>query len=290
MMSEQKLSLVILNYMDYMTTIHLVDMIIDYNGINDIIIIDNHSRNESFEVLSKRYSSKCHVLQSDANKGYAAGNNIGIKYAIERTNSDIICVINPDVEFEQYVIASIRTAFEYSDFALLSPIMKDIDGNISKHPYWNLPTYWNDLGSCFTLYRKYQYNKTNSIDYSLQIMPVDVLPGSFLAFKKDALIDVGFFDDTLFLYCEERMISHKLLAKKYKVGLITNAYYSHMHSKITKQYLKQMQIDRLTAKARYYYEIEYNHINLIQRILLRIAMAFSFFELAIARKIREVLH
>ena len=70
---------------------------------------------------------------------------------------------------------------------------------------------------------------------------------------------------------------------------MTDAFYYHMHSKITKQFLKQIQIDRLTSEARFYYEVKYNRINHVQQFILKCAMGFSMVELNVGRRLKEGL-
>ncbi len=74
-----KCGLVILNYNDFTMTQSLVDSIRDFPEINHVVIVDNNSPNESYEVLKKCEGGKITVIQSGRNGGYSFGNNVGIK-------------------------------------------------------------------------------------------------------------------------------------------------------------------------------------------------------------------
>ena len=64
-----------------------------------IVVVDNASTNkgekDALKTLQSQYSFI--LLLSDNNNGFSAGNNIGIRYAIEH-NSEWVLIINPDVE------------------------------------------------------------------------------------------------------------------------------------------------------------------------------------------------
>lgn len=100
----KKVSIVILNYLNYKDTIECVDSIIKMNyDIEGIVIVDNNSNNESFEVLSKKYKriNKIIVVKTGKNYGFAKGNNIGIHIARQKFHTDFILVVNNDVIFMQ---------------------------------------------------------------------------------------------------------------------------------------------------------------------------------------------
>jgi len=96
---------VILNYMNYSLTAHLVDnikkSIVGYDEYG-ILIVDNASPNESYEILKKQFDGVEDVfgIKNNMNQGYAKGNNFGVKY-IEKNFSECkyVAITNPDVEF-----------------------------------------------------------------------------------------------------------------------------------------------------------------------------------------------
>ena len=77
-----KTGIVILNYNDYETTINMLNSIKDYDSLDHIVVVDNKSTDNSYEVLKPYESKKIDVIQSKSNKGYSYGNNVGIKYLL----------------------------------------------------------------------------------------------------------------------------------------------------------------------------------------------------------------
>lgn len=95
----KKTGIVILNYMNYQETIACIDsVLLQKNNSFRIVVVDNGSPNESFQILTEKY---CHnrlvkVIRARKNYGFAKGNNIGIQYAKKRLQADFVLLINSD--------------------------------------------------------------------------------------------------------------------------------------------------------------------------------------------------
>jgi len=61
----------------------------------EIIVVDNASTDDSVPFLRKNYP-KLKILKNEKNLGYAEGNNVGIKYALDH-GADFVWIVNPDV-------------------------------------------------------------------------------------------------------------------------------------------------------------------------------------------------
>lgn len=95
-------AIVILNYLNYRDTIECMDSIEGMNyPLKGIVIVDNGSHNESYQILKKKYKKRDDVLvvRAGNNYGYAKGNNIGIALARKRYRTDFVYVVNNDVIF-----------------------------------------------------------------------------------------------------------------------------------------------------------------------------------------------
>ncbi len=82
---------------------------IDYKNYF-IVIVDNNSQDGSFEKLSKLYPELT-VLEIGENRGYAAGNNFGIKQALQK-GADYICILNNDVVVEPNFLGKLVSYME----------------------------------------------------------------------------------------------------------------------------------------------------------------------------------
>lgn len=90
------IGIIVLNFKNAIDTIECVESLkqIDYKNYF-VVIVDNNSQDGSFEELIKKYP-EFDVLETGVNRGYAAGNNYGINYALNK-GADYICILNNDV-------------------------------------------------------------------------------------------------------------------------------------------------------------------------------------------------
>ncbi len=65
-----------------------------------IIVVDNNSQDGSDYSIHKFIENasyeKIHFLQNTTNSGYAAGNNLAIRYALEHLSPDFVWILNND--------------------------------------------------------------------------------------------------------------------------------------------------------------------------------------------------
>ena len=64
------------NYNDYKTTYNLIQNIENYDVVDEIVIVDNDSKDDSFEKLLKLRNNKITVLKNSSNKGYGSADHI----------------------------------------------------------------------------------------------------------------------------------------------------------------------------------------------------------------------
>ena len=100
-----KIAAVILNFNSYEDTRQCVLGLKKQSGIDvEIIIVDNCSSNpnEIEKLHDISYETSSILLCASSNTGYNAGNNIGIKYAIDK-GFRYIFIANPDMIFQDYL-------------------------------------------------------------------------------------------------------------------------------------------------------------------------------------------
>ena len=76
-----KVALIVLEYNDAEETVKYVKKVSEYETINKIVVVDNHSTDvNTMEILKEIESEKVAVMQTEKNGGYSYGNNFGMKY------------------------------------------------------------------------------------------------------------------------------------------------------------------------------------------------------------------
>ena len=219
----------ILNYNDSRRALELAERCVKFDSIERIIIVDNKSTDDSVTFLTERVGSNIELVVASENRGFAAGNNIGAKYAQEKYNPEYILFANTDTIFsETEVNACLSKLKAKADLGLISMRIKDIKGNEEKSA-WHFKSFLDYTLFNIWIYRHITYKKGVYKSFSNYFQYVDIVRGSFMLFKMKALIEANFFDENTFLYYEEEIIAYRLRKHGYKVGLLTNYFYIHNH-------------------------------------------------------------
>jgi GT2 family glycosyltransferase len=92
---------IVLNYNDADTTIEQLSRIRGYGCFDAVIVVDNHSTDDSFVRLKDCTAGHVIFLEAGRNGGYGAGNNLGLKYAREILHARYALIANPDAEFTE---------------------------------------------------------------------------------------------------------------------------------------------------------------------------------------------
>lgn len=132
-----KVGIVILNYKNWEDTIECVESIFNQTLQSfEIVIVDNNSKNESFNEFKKRYSniSNIHLIRAKKNYGFAKGNNIGVKYCKNVLNIYNVFVCNNDVVFTDKEYLSKLTQYSVeNNIGAIGTRIKGSDG-INQNP------------------------------------------------------------------------------------------------------------------------------------------------------------
>lgn len=97
---QKKVHIVLLNWNNEEDTLECIKSLqeIDYNNY-ETIIVDNGSEKESVLKIKKEYP-EIKIIENKKNIGFAGGNNVGIKYAMEN-GADYVLLLNNDTTVEK---------------------------------------------------------------------------------------------------------------------------------------------------------------------------------------------
>lgn len=267
-MDSLKSNIVILNYNDWETTIKFVEKIREYKTLNNIIIVDNNSSDDSVNQFKESFAndSKIHICVSEKNKGYAAGNNIGIEYLKKLNSNDYLIISNPDVFIEDNTISYLMEKLNTTpDIGIIAPMMITQDADVYKISCWRAPTYKYDFLTAIPFFgKKWTSLLYYPVEYfDKEFIDVDVIPGSFFIVNKSLLIELNpIFDEETFLYCEERILCQKVRNLKYRLVIATTKNYQHFQNiSIGKTFKKEISRQKLLYESKkiYYKKFYSNH-------------------------------
>lgn len=281
------IGLVILNYNSSDMCIDLVKNISNYENIDVIVVVDNASKIEEVNKLKKSDLKKTIIIYNNVNRGYAAGNNIGLKYLVDH-NVEYCFIVNPDVIVKKDTIDRIANELaSKKDLAVCSSIRTDINNKFTQRQFWNLPDYHEMLSNCTILGRKkYKKQYVYRISNISSFMYVDVVPGSFFGIKSSVLKEIEFLDEDTFLYFEENCLAAKLKSFNYREGLVLDSTYIHNHIPPT-QKANGFIVFKRGYESRNFYRKKYINpsCNLIEKFFLSFMFRLSLLE----RKIVSLL-
>lgn len=248
---------VILHYMVIEETKKCVDSILKVEGDKKIIIVDNASTNNSGNILKEMYQNNenIEIIINENNLGFANGNNIGYKKALEY-NPDYIAVLNNDIEITQTdFIKRIEKIYNEEKFAVLGPDIYSTTAKIHQSPK-RLSSYTYDEVN--KLFKEYEIKKNSKflvplrcflkkikvlkqivfknrernlgIDYNKKYYNIP-LHGSFVVFSKDFIKfrDYAFFKKT-FMYFEMEILDYECNINNLKEVYDPSIKILHHHS------------------------------------------------------------
>lgn len=204
--------IIILNYGTYDLTLKMINEIhskLEYDNYS-IMVVDNCSPNESVEVLENQSKDLNYIfIANKKNTGYAAGNNIGIRYAIDN-GYKYSWILNNDVELrEKSILRELVGILEQcDDIACIGPKIYNADGSICA-PYCRRPSVWNMTLGAFED-KKYRISKQNVSDKVYRVY------GCCMLLRNKAMAEIDCMDERTFLYGEEAILSERLMQKSYR--------------------------------------------------------------------------
>lgn len=269
--------IIILNYKKWDDTIECLESVFKTTYKNKkIFIVDNNSGNDSLKNIAKSLKLKNNIeldkkenllvskekdiflIQSFENKGYATGNNIGIKIAIEN-NCDYILILNPDTTVNNTFLEPLVKQLSFNEeIAMCGPKIQVQDSDkidyvcARKKPY--LKDYFILTYILRYFFKNYKYSKRNPILYHVDTYDggpkeVDIISGACMLIKSEIFVKINFFDENTFLYLEELILHEKLIKENLKTFIVPESLIFHKQGSSTsldsllfirKEYLKSL--------------------------------------------------
>lgn len=267
--------LIVLNYMHLELTERLLKQIETYQNLYKIILVDNCSPNITQDELEKYKTEKVDVIRTEKNLGYAAGNNYGANWAIEKYHPTYLGFANPDVLFEENVVCELIKCLKISNHYALGSALVEKGYNI-----WKRPDYWGTIRSMFlVIHNVEKVIYRASVIRKKRFCEVEVVEGSFFIVKAKAFEDVGGFDENTFLYYEENLLSYKLNRAGYKEIVLTDYFYQHLHGgTIRKVYGKKAKAFRNYKKSLLIYLSDYLKIGELPKRMFNVFYFGAYIE------------
>jgi len=155
----------------------------------EVIVVDNNSSDGSLE-LAKANFPRAVFIKNEENLGFSAGNNMGIRYALEHL-AEYVLLLNNDTEVEYDFLRKIIGTFATDKkIGIVSPVI--MAGNSKKIWFAGGKINW------LTMKTKHENNIENRDFYD-----TDFISGCAMLVRAEVFGKIGLLDEDYFLYWED---------------------------------------------------------------------------------------
>ncbi|EKD58953.1 MAG: glycosyl transferase family protein [uncultured bacterium] len=216
-----KIFVVILNYNGIDTLSNCLSSVFqsDYENF-EVVVVDNNSNDGSFEKARLNFS-RAHFIKNSANVGFSQGNNVGIRFALEKM-ADALFILNNDTLIERTTITTLaQQAHINKQAGILSPVILEGNGN----------SIWFAGGKIDWKHMKTLHATTQPLTKPFES---EYLSGCSMLIKKDVFKKIGLFDERYFLYYEDADLSLRANRAGFKLLIVPEAKIKHLEQSCTK--------------------------------------------------------
>lgn len=298
--NTRHVSVVVLNYNTEGDTKICTEQIGRQEGVRlSIIVVDNASRNESVaeicEWLAAQHpgttigsevevrsaitnhpdrteaSGQLYFVTHDDNRGYSAGNNIGIRLA-DALGAEAVLIANPDMRIEDphYLAELTNQLFAGEQNYVAASRIVGLDGKdqnpLREASFWE-ELFWPRIYLA-KLFGAGSYVLPTTTDNPVAVPKVS---GCCLMLRMSYLRATGYLDENVFLYCEEPILSARVHSQGGRIVYVPSISAVHAHVRSEKGNTGKRML--LFIKSRMYYLEKYSGHKQWQLQLLKLSYA-----------------
>lgn len=180
-----------------------------------IVVVDNHSTDGSFDDAQVKFP-QCHFLSLSQNKGFAAGMNVGMTYALGK-GAEWVWIVNNDARVERQALrALLDVAQVVPQAGLLSPLILNDDGSR-----------WFAKARVDWLRMRVSHQNPTKEELAQPYYQSECLTGCALLLKRSCIEHVGMLDERFFLYYEDADLSLRAHQEGFSLLVVPSARVFH---------------------------------------------------------------
>lgn len=218
-----------------------------------IYLVDNHSPNDALRALREAYRDDGNVTVLDAGKngGYGFGLNCGIRAAIA-DGCDAIIASNNDIIYLEGAIETMYDCLTSSPQIGCAGAAQRTESGGEMYSAQFAP----DTALSMALRYIPLRGKLELRRYARRVrgggnLPVFCPMGGCYMLRAEAIQAAGFFDESVFMYCEENILGFRLRKAGYTARLCTEARVIHEKGKTTGNSKTRQKIKSVESILRY---------------------------------------
>lgn len=224
-------SIVIVNYNSGTYLTECIGSSLPY--CDDIIIVDNNSSDSSLAICRQKFSEHkqlCYIL-NEKNLGFAVACNQGFELA----KNDMVLFLNPDCLLQEETVSNLLRSFQNGpQVGMVGGFLINPDGSEQAGGRRSVPTPWRSFVRTVGLNRFASRWSQLFDDFALYLQPlpessieVEAISGACILVKREAVEDVGLWDEGYFLHCEDLDWCMRFRQKGWKILFVPDAPIVH---------------------------------------------------------------
>lgn len=238
----------------------------------DVLVVDNCSSDGTRECIKSDYP-EVELVESESNLGFGAGNNIGLRLALDR-GYKFVYLLNQDAWLEKHTLRTLLAASR-PEYGILSPMQKDASGRLDR----------NFVRKCS---RQLKMLKHVTADDRL-VLTVPFVMAAHWLMRRDAIEKVGAFSPAFTQYGEDDNYIDRLHYCGLKCGVVPAASAVHDRAQRKLPRDKKMRLKCVGALVRMCSPARAFLLSLVLAPLELVAMSIKNFSLVPLRYIPELM-
>ena len=228
---KPSVSVVIVNYNAGMLLADCVRSVL--SQASEVVLVDNASNDESIEACIREFTTDpcLKIIRNETNVGFATACNQGFS----QSQSEFVLFLNPDCYLEEGALNKLLLAFQAdSKVGMVGGLLANPDGSEQAGGRRSVPTPWRSFVRIVGLHRFSQRWPLLFSDFALHKQPlpdnpieVEAISGACVLVKREAVEDVGLWDEGYFLHCEDLDWCMRFREKNWKILFVPDALVIH---------------------------------------------------------------
>jgi GT2 family glycosyltransferase len=188
----------------------------------EVVVIDNGSTDGSVQKLRQQFADLT-ILENGANLGFAAGNNVGVRYALDHCAQYVLLLNNDTLVSPSCLSALVRIAQSDNRIGILNP----------KIYYSDPPDRIWYAGGSFSPwfgFARHEGMKKRTCDFRDSTREVTFITGCAFLIKGEVIRRIGLLDESFFMVCEDADWSLRARRAGFKAMYVAEGEISHRES------------------------------------------------------------
>ena len=233
-----EIAVVVLNYNSLVDTIKCIQFLRKQLVSTHIIVVDNasieHITDSGLQITDNSQLS-IELICAEENRGYSAGNNIGLRRAVE-LGCEYALVVNPDMEIvDPYYVEKLMAVMQADEDVVVAATDIVTPEGVHQNPMLADGNWRTSFGWVTSLLRPQKRVEAYDFigDYAVSGYCAKV-SGCCLMLRCSFLQEIGYFDEYPFLYCEEAILASQVARAGKRMYYLADTQAVHRHIKSEK--------------------------------------------------------